>query len=217
MSRHTHSENPEELFETGKRFFLSAGGNESDPELALRYFHKAAEMGHVPAQRLLGISLLEGNVCERDIAKAKFWLTSASDAKDPQAILYLAIIHAKGLGTMKRWDVAHDLLNRPEVEKLPEALELKRKLTDGLIKNQAALSDAMVLEEKVCRSRLTGSQAHFITPFWPYGGGRDDGKDFRVLLDLNLGKKTADEALAALKESMNDYYRTRVGEFLEKN
>jgi hypothetical protein len=207
MSQFDASENPEALFEEGKRFYFSSRGMDPDPELALSYFYRSARLGYAPAQRLLGVCLLEGLVCRKDYEKARFWLGAAAEQRDPQAALYLAIVYAQGLGVTKRWDVSYSLLTRPEVKLLPEALELKRKMKAELINLYPELSETLDRAEKAIRAMLSPTQARFISPFWPYGGSRDDNLEFRALLDLNLGKKTQEESYLVIKNLLDEYYR----------
>ncbi|MDR2459212.1 MAG: sel1 repeat family protein [Deltaproteobacteria bacterium] len=198
-------ENPELLFEEGKRFYCGARDGSCDPDLALNLFYRAARLGYAPAQRLLGITLMEGTICDKDPEKALFWLAEAARHNDPQAALSLAIMYAKGEGTDKKWDRAYQLLSAPGVENLPEARELKIKLKESLMGLYPKLSEALALEERTYRLSLNSTQTRFILPFWP-SGSKDDSREFSALLDLNLGKKTIEETFHTLRSLMHVYY-----------
>ncbi|MDR1312593.1 MAG: sel1 repeat family protein [Deltaproteobacteria bacterium] len=199
-------EGPESLFEKAKRFYFPTQGMDPDPELALALFRKSASLGYAPAQRLLGICLLEGTYCARDLDQARFWLSEAAAANDPQASLSLALVYAKGMGTAKRWDLAWRLLSRPEAEALPEARELKMKLKSELVSLYPAVSGAVSGAEKVRRALLTRHQARFIAPFWPVGRLEGIQPEYFALLDLNLGKIAPEAAMARIGEAMEAYY-----------
>jgi hypothetical protein len=199
-------ESPESLFERGKRFYFPSQGADPDPELAMALFRQSARMGFAPAQRLLGICLLEGTYCPRDLDQARHWLAEAASRNDPQAALTLALLHARGEGAPKRWDLAWLLLSRPEVEALPEARELKMKLKSELVNLYPAINEAVSGAEKLRRARLTRHQARFIAPFWPVGKLEGHQAEYFALLQLNLGKITAESAYAAIAEGMDAYY-----------
>ncbi|MDR2353789.1 MAG: sel1 repeat family protein [Deltaproteobacteria bacterium] len=200
------TENPEQLFEMGKKFYFPASDGISDYELAFHYFYRAARLGHAPSQRLLGISFLEGTICAKDLEKAKFWLTLACENGDPQAAFSLALMSATGEGVPKRWDTAYCLLSRPEVRVLPEARELKRKLKKELMDLYPQISKTLEREERILRSAFTHSQERFIPFFWTASREDDDQKDFLTLLDLNLGKITQEEAFKTLNQTLHTFY-----------
>ncbi|MDR1040162.1 MAG: sel1 repeat family protein [Deltaproteobacteria bacterium] len=200
------TETPESIFERAKRFYFPNQGADPDPELALALFRKSAGMGYAPAQRLLGICLLEGNLCARDLDQARFWLTEAASHNDPQAAMTLALLYAQGQGTPKRWDLSWCLLSRPEVETLPEARELKMKLKSELVSLYPAISDAVSKAEQVRRTMLTRHQARFIAPFWPVGRLEGNQPEYFALLKLNLGQITAEAAYSVIAEGMESYY-----------
>ena len=68
----------EELFKTGQKYFKGNGVEKNDAE-AMRWFEKAAEMGHGQAQFNLGRCLCEGEGVEHDYYKAREWLLKARD------------------------------------------------------------------------------------------------------------------------------------------
>jgi TPR repeat protein len=196
---------PESLFEAGKKFYFPNQYNTHDPDLAMLYFQKAASGGYAPAQRLYGICLLEGNFCQRDLEGAVRYLTLASEKHDPQASYTLALLHAKGEGVPKDWWKAYELLSHPSVQGLAEARALKIKLKQELLLLYPALVGALEKEEIILRSRLEGNLKRTFPLFW--NRLEDDSEEFRALLGLNLKKMTPEEALAALKDMQERYYR----------
>ena len=106
-------ENPgqsaQSLFNTGKRFYVSA--DPADREMARDCFEKAAGLGHAQAQRLLGIMYLEGAGVPKNVGLARQWLTMAMDRGDPIAAFRLAQLHATGLDVEKDWSKAYGLLS----------------------------------------------------------------------------------------------------------
>jgi hypothetical protein len=210
MAATDNDESPEALFEAGKRFYFSSRGSAADPSLALHYFERAARLGFSPAQRLLGICLLEGTICPKDLAMARYWLTSAAEKKDPQAAFTLALMHAKGQGVPKDWHVSYRLLSRPEVLALPEARELRRRLKEELIDLYPLMAEALRKEENIIRAGLSHHQKRFIQPFLSDSRPGDDRAEFEAWLDLNLGKASPKETLSILKASLAAYYRAMI-------
>ncbi|MDR1167164.1 MAG: sel1 repeat family protein [Deltaproteobacteria bacterium] len=210
MPPERRGESPEEYFEMGKRFFFPSADGATDPELALKYFLLAAQAGHAPAQRLLGVTYLEGSVLPQDLPQARRWLTAAAEQNDPQAAFTLALMFAKGQGVPKRWDAAYRLLSRPGVIGLPEARELRRKLKDELLNLYPGLRDCLGQAELALRARLTPTQKRFIPPFWSSAREGDDQKEFDLLLDVNLGIRAEENAFAVLRDFQERYYRDMV-------
>ncbi|MDR1110911.1 MAG: sel1 repeat family protein [Deltaproteobacteria bacterium] len=206
MSSANPGESAQSLFEMGKRFYVSGPGREMDPALALEYFGKSAALGYSPAQRLLGVMYLDGDILPKDFALARKWLTLASDQGDQLAAYYLAQIYAQGLGVEKDWSLAHCLLSRRDVAVLPEALELRRKLKSELIRIYPNLSRALEDQEKDLRRRLTRRQHRFIPNFLDPARNGDDHREFDTWLSLNLGRISAQEAFDLLAKRMAEYY-----------
>jgi hypothetical protein len=202
----TADESPEALFRQAKRFYFPSQGTPTDPELAIELFRRSAGLGYAPAQRLLGICLLEGRSVAADLEQARFWLTEAASRGDPQASLTLALVYAQGRGTDKRWDLAWSLLSRREVEAIPEARELKIRLKTELAGLHPELSASVAREEAVRRARLTRRQARFIPPFWPAGSIEGPRPEFDALLALTLGRISCEAAYAAIVGGMAAYY-----------
>ncbi|MDR2339736.1 MAG: hypothetical protein LBF40_06360 [Deltaproteobacteria bacterium] len=205
MPTNEKDQSPESLFEAGKRFYFPSQGNDQDPDLALLYFQRAAEGGHAPAQRLYGICLLEGNVCAKDVKGAVRYLGMAADKRDPQASYTLALLHAKGDGVPKDWGKAWGLLDHPNVQALAEARALKARLKQELLALYPNLASSLAGEENALRHRLTPLLQRSFPTFWGKLAG--DREEFLVLLDLNLGRKSAAVALGELRALQESYYQ----------
>jgi hypothetical protein len=61
-----------------------------DLELAFQLFQKAARGDHAPSKSYVGYALLTGRGVQRDVPKARFWLSEAAEAGDMNALLQLA-------------------------------------------------------------------------------------------------------------------------------
>jgi hypothetical protein len=205
------SDEAEALFESGKRLYLPGPGRRPDPELALAHLGRAARLGHRGARRLLGVMRLEGSVVERDLGEALHWLELASAQGDPMASYHLALMRAQGLGVDKDWSAAHELLSRPGVSSLPEARELRRRLSQELIALYPNLAAALRREEAVYRAGLTRAQSRFILPFLDHARDGGDRGEFEIWLSLSLGRRSAEAALPLLMERLADYYRLQRG------
>ncbi|MDR2140875.1 MAG: sel1 repeat family protein [Deltaproteobacteria bacterium] len=204
----TLSESPEELFETGKKFYFSGRDSANDPQVALAYFEKAAQLGFPPAQRLLGFCFLEGQIVERDLERARHWLELASRGGDPQAAFALAKLCALGQGTPKDWGRAYRLLNQPLVANLPEALALMIRLKEELRNLYPALIEELKREENILRRDLPLRRQRFIQPFLSPGRAELNLEEFELWLALNLGRATPANTLLALRKCLTKYYET---------
>ena len=60
-----------------------------DGDQALLYLRSAAEDGHVLAQKLLGLWLLEGNPVAKNVSEGTKWLAQAAQAGDQEAMLII--------------------------------------------------------------------------------------------------------------------------------
>jgi TPR repeat protein len=197
----------ESLFESGKRFLLASRNRSADAELAVRYFEQAADLGFAPAQRLLGVCYLQGHAVTRNYRQARRWLTLAAEQNDPSAAYNLALMHAQGLGAEKNWSLAHGLLSRPELGGLPEAVELKRRLKEELIKLHPKLVAALELDDQLARAALTPLLQRRIQPFLSEARTDDDHDEFEIWLNLNLGRLSLNQAYADLGRRLHAYYR----------
>ncbi|MDR1576697.1 MAG: sel1 repeat family protein [Deltaproteobacteria bacterium] len=201
---------PEELFEAGKKFYFSGRDSANDPLLALSYFEKAAQMGYAPAQRLLGICLLEGQITPQDLGQAHYWLEKACQQGDPQAAYTLAKTMAQGQGTPKDWLRAYRLLNQPQVASLPEARALMLRLKEELRSLYPRLQAAILEEEKSLRLALEPKRQRFVPPFLAPGRLELGLEEFEIWLALNLGQVTPEDAWLALKKCLILYYDQKI-------
>lgn len=80
-------------FEAGQALFKEKRYTE-----ALRKYIQAALLGHLKAQRRLGVMYLEGIGCNKDYLSALKWLKIASERKDVHAQERLANMYRRGLG-----------------------------------------------------------------------------------------------------------------------
>jgi TPR repeat protein len=68
----------EATYELANAYYLGEGVNEN-PDVAVRLFWKAANLGHAGAAYMLGECLLEGAGTERDRGNALEWLVTAAE------------------------------------------------------------------------------------------------------------------------------------------
>jgi hypothetical protein len=202
------AENAAALFEAGKKFYFSGRDSAADPKLALAYFQKAAALGFAPAQRLLGICLLEGQIAPQDLSAARLWLEKAASQDDPQAAFSLAKMAAIGLDGPKDWQKAYQLLKRPAVFALPESRALAIRLKEELRSLYPNLLTALNKEEEAIRAELPPRRGRFVPPFLAPGREALDVEEFEILLALNLGRIAPENALLALKKCLIQYYAT---------
>jgi hypothetical protein len=207
----TPGDSAKNIFETGKRFYVSTCGSDLDVSLALDCFERAAAMGYPPAQRLLGVIYLEGDKHPKNYDLARKWLSLASGHGDPMADYLLAQIYAQGLGVAKDWSKAYRFLSRQGVSNIPEAMELKRRLKSELINLYPNLSTALENHEKTIRHSLTHRQHRFIPNFLDPVRTGDSSTEFETWLSLNLGRITAQDAFNRLTTNMLEYYERMTG------
>ncbi|MDR0356303.1 MAG: sel1 repeat family protein [Deltaproteobacteria bacterium] len=199
-------ESAESLFEKGKRFYLNTSERQQDPDMAVACFERSAALGYPPAQRLIGVLNLSGDIIAQNYAEAFKWLTLAAEKGDQLACFYLAQMYALGQGIAKDWAKAHFLLNRPGVSSIPEALELKRRLKEEIVRLYPNLAAALREDDKIWRLRLTRRQQRFIPAFLDCGRSQEGGSEFDTWLALNMGRIGAEEAYKTLKQLMDQYY-----------
>lgn len=73
----------------------NAYSNQKNYKLAFVEYEKAAQMGHVDAQRLLGEWYLEGNHVKQDYQKAYEYLKQSADANNVKAVYDLGVLYSK--------------------------------------------------------------------------------------------------------------------------
>ncbi|MDR1870835.1 MAG: sel1 repeat family protein [Deltaproteobacteria bacterium] len=205
-------DNPEALFEEGKKFYFSGRDSANDPLMALSYFERAANLDFAPAQRLLGVCLLEGQITPRNIPQALYWLERADKRGDPQATFSLARMYAQGLGVAKDWSKAYRLLHKPGAVGLPEAKALAIRLKEELWSLYPNLLAAISQTETEIRSGLNLRNQRFVQSFLTPGRVALDLEEFDILLALNLGQITPENALTALRKCLTHYYQIAQGD-----
>ena len=198
-------ESPEDFFELGKRFYLPSSGV-ADPLLALYYFQRSAEGGHVPAQRVLGTCYLEGGLTAPDYGKALDWLTQAAKKNDGQAAFALATMYVNGLGVERNWQAAYKLLNMKSAAALPEARRLKEELKAQLRSRFPDLVSQLESAEKKRRSAYTRHRQRFIQPWATPGRPQLDEEEFSLWLNLAAGGLSPQDGLLGLLGLMDSYY-----------
>lgn len=196
---------PEELFELGKRFYLSTSGA-ADPVLALNYFRQAAEAGHVPAQRVLGACYLDGAGNQPDYAQALHWLTSAARQNDGQAAYMLAGMYVRGQGAPPNWRLAHQLLNMKSAAGLPETRRLKEEMKAELTAGCPQLVKRLAEFEKKRRQYYDQHRQRFILPWATPGRAAFEDEEFELWLKLASGLLRPEETLPELLALLNAYY-----------
>ena len=63
------------------KYYLSGECPEGKPQPAKAFFYleRGAELGDVKSQKDLGLALMKGSCCEKDLAKAERWLEKAAE------------------------------------------------------------------------------------------------------------------------------------------
>ena len=85
----------------GLRYATGKGGVELSSSTSFKWYRKAAENGHVIAQRTLGIMYKDGTGVTKDDGKAFKWFLEAAKKGDVVSQGYTGYFYAKGLGVGK--------------------------------------------------------------------------------------------------------------------
>jgi localization factor PodJL len=88
--------NPAAEYEIGLRY-AEGKGVPASPELALRWFERAAEQGVAPALYRLGSLYEKGQGVKKDLNKARTLYLQAADKGNAKAIHNLAVLYAEGI------------------------------------------------------------------------------------------------------------------------
>ena len=112
--------NKDSEYELGKNF-LNGRGVEKNPEKALEYFKKAAELGHTEAPGAMGFFYAAGLVVEKDDAKAAEWFQKGSDKGSAAAKYNLGKFHLDGRGGLSDAEKGLALMEEAASLGLPEA------------------------------------------------------------------------------------------------
>jgi TPR repeat protein len=107
-------------YEAGKDF-LHGRGVEKNPEKALEYFQKAAELGHIEAPGAIGYFYSAGLVVEKDDAKAAEFFQKGSEKGSAIAKFNLGRLYLDGKGGLSGTDNGVDLMEAAAAMGLPEA------------------------------------------------------------------------------------------------
>lgn len=121
-SQHADSTTPSagSEYEAGKNL-LHGRGVEKNPEKALEYFQKAAELGHIEAPGAIGYFYSAGLVVEKDDSKAAEWFQNGSDKGSAIAKFNLGRLYIDGKGGLSGADNGVDLMEAAAAMGLPEA------------------------------------------------------------------------------------------------
>ena len=112
--------NKDSEYELGKNF-LNGRAVEKNPEKALEYFKKAAELGHTEAPGAIGYFYAAGLVVEKDDAKAAEWFQKGSDKGSAAAKYNLGKFHLDGRGGLSDAEKGLALMEEAASLGLPEA------------------------------------------------------------------------------------------------
>ena len=113
---HAKGSNLDAMFNIALMYF-NGTGIEKDATLAVRYFEKAAVLGHVRSQFNLGICYHKGWGVSQDLVKSHYWLSQAANQGYHKAGEYL--------GQLPSYYVLEDL------ERVSEQLESIEQEIDG--------------------------------------------------------------------------------------
>ena len=121
-SQHADSTTPSagSEYEAGKNL-LHGRGVEKNPEKALEYFQKAAELGHIEAPGAIGYFYSAGLVVEKDDSKAAEWFLNGSEKGSALSKFNLGRLYLDGKGGLSDAGKAMDLMEAAAALGLPEA------------------------------------------------------------------------------------------------
>ena len=123
-------------YELGKKN-LHGRGVEKNPEKALEYFQKAAELGHIEAPGAIGYFYSAGLVVEKDDSKAAEWFQNGSEKGSALSKFNLGRLYLDGKGGLSDAGKAMDLMEAAAALGLPEAhIALAEIFFRGLFNDQ---------------------------------------------------------------------------------
>lgn len=195
------AETPEVMYEKGRHYLLSYTGL-TDPVLGMEYFHKAAEAGHIQAQRFLGICYLQGNPPKKNYDEAYKWLTLAARQNDGQAACNLARMYINGFGLSLDWDSAYKLLDMACARELEESKSLKKQMKEALKHHSQNIVKDLAKAEELRRLDYNAHSQRFIQ-LWEV---QQTKEEFYIWLKLELKSITPEQGHRELKAIMNAYY-----------
>jgi len=88
-------------FKLGRAFYFGRLGVTQDYAAALKWFRKAAEQNHAPAQYALSVCCEKGQGVAKDAAEAVKWLSKAVEQNYAPAEYALGICYGRGRGVAK--------------------------------------------------------------------------------------------------------------------
>src|SRR5271166_5008641 len=148
--------NSSELFHRGMNALSGVGVSRSD-FAALDYLHRSAELGHAPAQTVLGFLYDTGTVTTKDPAQALDWYKRAAQQDDALAewlagrLLYSGSVPPRDLNDASHWlekSSAHDhpfgayllgMVFRERNDYAKAAVQFRKASTQGLPQAQQQL------------------------------------------------------------------------------
>lgn len=102
------------------RLYAEGLGVEPNPRLAARWFHLAAQEGHVGARARLGHMLVIGDGVPRQRARGLMWLTLARDAADPTREEWVTALYDEAVSNTSSAD------RRDALQQLEQYLSVSR-------------------------------------------------------------------------------------------
>ena len=105
-------DDPETRFASMFEVAESLAEVEQNYEEAFKWYKMSAEGGYAPAQNVVGLYLLKGDVVTRNAGAAIKWLKKAADQHYPEAQYHLASLYERGYGVQKSSNEALKLYKR---------------------------------------------------------------------------------------------------------
>ena len=132
--------------------YLHGRGINKNPQMAVKFYTEAAELGNAMSQYELATLIEEGNIIERNESLAHTLYSKAAAQKEPRALIELAHRYAEGRFVEKSEDTAARLLMEAAELKYPDGLHeygiyLNSRDRDGIkyIKEAAVLKHEKAL------------------------------------------------------------------------
>jgi TPR repeat protein len=145
-------------YETGKNF-LHGRGVEKNPEKALEYFQKAAELGHIEAPGAIGYFYSAGLVVEKDDSKAAEWFQKSSEKGSALSKFNLGRLYLDGKGGLSDKQKGVDLMEAAAALGLPEAHTALAEIYFLGLFNEQHLPDYTKAEPHVNAAAASGEPA----------------------------------------------------------
>ena len=121
MMKQAESGNPEAQYQLGKLYY-SGENVKKNYRVAFEWYKKAAESGHVLAQRMVAEMLLEGSQeIKKNRKLAFYWMQCAAMQDDTIALERLGDMYAKGEGCAKDQNKAIEWYEKAALKNNPTA------------------------------------------------------------------------------------------------